>query len=103
MAGLRWGREMGDRIASPQARERGRRASAKLDAWAAEHRALSTLLMGVLCVVFAWMVARKHDGATTGEIVFWAVILVPIGIVSTWSYLTRIRRRKTAEPGDRTR
>ncbi|MDI5980722.1 hypothetical protein [Amycolatopsis magusensis] len=76
---------MGERIASPQAKERGRRWSARIDSWAAEHRALSTLLVGVLCVVLAWMVARKHDGATTGELVFWAVILVPIGIVSTWS------------------
>ncbi|MBP2185635.1 hypothetical protein [Amycolatopsis magusensis] len=90
---------MGERIASPQAKERGRRWSARIDSWAAEHRALSTLLVGVLCVVLAWMVARKHDGATTGELVFWAVILVPIGIVSTWFYLTRIRHRKNRRAG----
>ncbi|MDQ7809371.1 hypothetical protein Q5425_37075 [Amycolatopsis sp. A133] len=78
---------------SPRQRERDDRRSAAFDAWAARHRLLMTSLATVLFAWFAWYLSVRRDGATAGEIVFWELIVVPIGTVSAWLALTRIRRR----------
>jgi hypothetical protein len=91
---IRLGQKLGRKWASPQAIERGERLNARLDSWAARHRLLVTSLAAVFCGWFAWYLSVRRDGATTGEIVFWELIVVPVGTVSAWIAVTRLRRRR---------
>jgi hypothetical protein len=94
MLGIRLGQKIGRSLQTPRARERDRRISAQVDSWAARHRLLVTVLAAVFYAWFAWYLSVRRDGATTGEIVFWELIVVPVGTVATWIAITRIRRRQ---------
>jgi hypothetical protein len=89
----RWAPKLGRSLRSPRQIEQDERRSAAFDAWAARHRVLVTSLAALFFIWFAWYLSVRRDGATTGEIIFWELIVVPIGTISAWVSLTRIRRR----------
>lgn len=96
MSGNWNGLELGRKLRSPRAARKDAERSARIDAWAARHWVLTMLGVAALCALAAWWLAVKRDGATTGELVFWVLVLVPAGLVSTWIALARIRRRTSA-------
>ncbi len=49
-------------------------------------------------VGFAWLISVKDGGATTGEVVLWSVVLVPIAVVGEWIRATRVKRGKGTKP-----
>ncbi|WP_410645269.1 hypothetical protein [Amycolatopsis sp. lyj-346] len=93
MVFLRWGSKLGQKWASPQARQRGERMNAKLDSWSVRHRLWSSAIAAAVGVAFAWVISVKYDGATTGEFVLWSLVLAPIGFVGEWIRVTRLKRR----------
>ncbi|WIX84634.1 hypothetical protein [Amycolatopsis sp. DG1A-15b] len=66
----------------------------KLESWAVGHRAWACLFVAVLGGVLAWWLTVKYGRPSTGEFVFWAAIVIPVGIGHTWFVLTRLKRRR---------
>lgn len=93
MVGIELGRRIGKKIRSPRAARRDAELSAKIDGWAARHRLVTMLAATVFFALAAWWLAATRDGATTVEIIFWELGLVPAGLITTWLALARIRRR----------
>jgi hypothetical protein len=99
MVFIRFGQKLGQKWASPQARERSERLNAQLDSWSVRHRLWSSAIVALVGVAFAWVISVKYDGATTGEFVLWSLVLAPIGFVGEWIRVTRLKRRNARNRG----